>query len=197
MIFYFSGTGNSAWVAQQLARLTGDQAYDIATLAEMPDMQAAKQIGFAFPIYAWGAPEPMVAFAKKLVKPQAFTFGVCTCGAEAGLAMKYFSRIYPLNSSYSLVMPNNYILGSDTDDAETIRIKISTAREEVQRISHEILQQKSVSRVQEGPFADSSPIWPTLGSTSLPEIPNHFMLQAPAMDAACAFKIARHPPSPW
>ena len=90
MIFYFSGTGNSAWVAQQLARLTGDQAYDIATLAEMPDMQAAKQIGFAFPIYAWGAPEPMVAFAKKLVKTQAFTFGVCTCGAEAGLAMKYF-----------------------------------------------------------------------------------------------------------
>lgn len=153
MIFYFSGTGNSAWVAQQLAHLTGDQVYDIATLAEIPDMQAARQIGFVFPIYAWGAPEPMVAFAKKLVKPQAFTFGVCTCGAEAGLAMKYFSRIYPLNSSYSLVMPNNYILGSDTDDAETIRIKISAAREELQRISHEILQQKSVYRVQEGPFA--------------------------------------------
>ena len=117
MIFYFSGTGNSAWVAQQLARLTGDQAYDIATLAEMPDMQAAKQIGFAFPIYAWGAPEPMVAFAKKLVKPQAFTFGVCTCEPKPVWHEVFFKNL-SLNSSYSLVMPNNYILGSDTDDAE-------------------------------------------------------------------------------
>ena len=30
MIFYFSGTGNTKWVAQQLADATGDKLYNIA-----------------------------------------------------------------------------------------------------------------------------------------------------------------------
>lgn len=50
MIFYFSGTGNSAWAARQLARLTGDEAYDITNLNQLPDMENAKQIGFVFPV---------------------------------------------------------------------------------------------------------------------------------------------------
>lgn len=83
MIFYFSGTGNSAWAARQLAKRTGDVACDITTLKELPDLGSNRQIGFVFPIYAWGAPEIMVEFAKKLPKTQAFTFGVCTCGADA------------------------------------------------------------------------------------------------------------------
>ena len=59
----------------------------------------------------------MEAFAMKLPKTGVFAFGVCTCGEEAGMAMKQFSKRYPLDSSsYSLVMPNNYIVGTDTDD---------------------------------------------------------------------------------
>ena len=65
MIFYFSGTGNSAWAARQLARLTDDEAYDIISLKEQPNIDHAKQIGFVFPVYAWGAPEVVVEFAKK------------------------------------------------------------------------------------------------------------------------------------
>ena len=128
MIFYFSGTGNSAWAARQLAHLTGDAAYDVANLKELPDMDKAKQVGFVFPVYAWGAPEIMVNFAKKLPKPQMFTFGVCTCGGDAGLTMKQFSRRYPLSSSYSLLMPNNYIIGSDTESEDEILQKIDASR---------------------------------------------------------------------
>ena len=153
MIFYFSGTGNSRWVAEQLAQLTGDESCDITALTEVPEIQNEKQIGFVFPVYAWGAPEPVVTFAKKLKATNGFTFGVCTCGSEAGLAMKHFSAIYPLDSSYSLVMPNNYIIGSDTDEEEVILKKIHTARRELQRISEEILQRKKAYRVQEGVMA--------------------------------------------
>ena len=150
MIFYFSGTGNSAWVARQLAKRTGDVACDITTLKELPNLDNNRQIGFVFPIYAWGAPEIMVEFAKKLPKTQAFTFGVCTCGADAGIALKQFSKVYPLSSSYSLVMPNNYIIGSDTDEEGGIRQKITAARAELERISGEIQRQERVYRVHEG-----------------------------------------------
>ena len=40
MIFYFSGTGNSAWAARQLAKRTGDVACDITTLKELPDLDS-------------------------------------------------------------------------------------------------------------------------------------------------------------
>ena len=153
MIFYFSGTGNSAWAARQLARLTGDKAYDITNLNQLPNLGSAEQIGFVFPVYAWGAPEIMAEFAKKLPKTQSFTFGVCTCGGDAGLTMKQFSKVYPLSSSYSLVMPNNYIIGSDTDNEGEIRQKITTARAELKRMAQEIQQQKPVYRVHEGGLA--------------------------------------------
>ena len=153
MIFYFSGTGNSAWAARQLARLTGDKAYDITNLNQLPDLDNAELIGFVFPVYAWGAPEIMAEFAKKLPRTQSFTFGVCTCGGDAGLTMKQFSKVYPLSSSYSLVMPNNYIIGSDTDSEEEIRQKITAARAELERMAQEIQQQKPVYRVHEGGLA--------------------------------------------
>lgn len=95
----------------------------------------------------------MADFAKKLPKPQVFTFGVCTCGGDAGLAMKQFAKLYPLSSSYSLLMPNNYILGSDTDEEGEIRQKIAAAREELKRISGEIRQQERVYRVHQGSLA--------------------------------------------
>ena len=153
MIFYFSGTGNSAWAARQLARLTDDEACEITNLNGLPDMHHAKQIGFVFPVYAWGAPEIMADFAQKLPRPQVFTFGVCTCGGDAGLTMKQFSKRYPLSSSYSLVMPNNYIIGSDTDDQDEILQKITAARAELERISGEIRRQEQVYRVHEGALA--------------------------------------------
>ena len=110
MIFYFSGTGNSAWAARQLARLTGDEAYDITNLKELPDMENAKQIGFVFPVYAWGVPEIMADFAKKLPKPQVFTFGVCTCGGDAGWTMKHFSKLYPLRAAIAFSCPTTISL---------------------------------------------------------------------------------------
>lgn len=153
MIFYFSGTGNSAWAARQLARLTDDIAYEITNREEPPEVENAKQIGFVFPVYAWGAPEIMVDFVKKLPKTQMFTFGVCTCGGDAGLAMKQFSKRYPLVSSYSLLMPNNYIIGSDTDHEGEILQKITAARGELERMAREIRRQERVYRVHEGALA--------------------------------------------
>lgn len=153
MIFYFSGTGNSRWAARQIAAFTGDEAWDIFTPGNIPDLKSESQIGLVFPVYAWGAPAPLVSFARTLGSTDAFTFGVCTCGAEAGLSMRKLSEIYPLDSSYSLVMPNNYIIGADIDDPQTARQKIDAAHREIQRLSQEITQRKKVYRMEEGTHA--------------------------------------------
>lgn len=67
MIFHFSGTGNSEWVARRLARLTDDEAHDITNLKESPNIAKAKQIGFVFPVYAREAPE--LKASNKVIRP--------------------------------------------------------------------------------------------------------------------------------
>lgn len=150
MIFYFSGTGNSRWAAQQLAAQTGDRAQDIARLSTVPDYTAEGQIGLVFPVYAWGAPEPVLTFAKALPVADVFSFAVATCGSEAGHTLKKLSRVFPLQSSYSLVMPNNYILGADVDDEATARAKIDAAEKELAVIAQEVTARRPVYRVAEG-----------------------------------------------
>lgn len=67
MIFYFLGTGNSRWIAEKVAEIN-DKVYDISNMDEIPEISNEKQIGLVFPIYAWGVPEPMNLFAKRLKK---------------------------------------------------------------------------------------------------------------------------------
>ena len=54
MIFYFSGVGNSAWVAQVLAELLGERLVKMADYAdEQLDIQPDEKVGFVFPVYSW------------------------------------------------------------------------------------------------------------------------------------------------
>lgn len=152
MIFYFSGTGNSKWVAKQIAEKINDKYLDISKINEIPEIYDEEQIGLIFPIYAWGIPEPITMFVKKLKKSKAFTYGICTCGANAGIALKRLSKIYRLDSSYSITMPSNYIIGEDIEDKTIILNKIEMARKELDIISNEIMQRKKVYRVNEGTF---------------------------------------------
>ena len=163
MIFYFSGAGNSKWVAESLAGLLHDKTADILDSISNGEIieklsagiQEEGFLGFVFPVYAWGAPEIVIDFVKKLGKPEgnAFTFAIATCGEEAGYTLKNFSKIIPLKSSYSLVMPNNYVVGSDLEDEETVLSVLRNAKEEVERMAEELSAKKEVYRVHEGSAA--------------------------------------------
>lgn len=151
MIYYFSGTGNSRWAAETLAVATGDQAQNLIGLAP-PDVQD-QVVGLIFPVYAWGAPEPVTAFARQLQGTPLFSFAVATCGSEAGRALERLDQVFPLTSIYSLVMPNNYIFGSEPDNPETAARKISRAKERLTIISRQILYRKPVQSVFHGGMA--------------------------------------------
>lgn len=153
MIFYFSGTGNSRWAAQQLASYTGDTVCDLARMDNLPDLQGESRIGLVFPVYAWGPPQMVMEFAQNLPRTGAFTFGVGTCGSEAGLALKKLAAVCPLDSSYSLVMPNNYILAEDVESDGAVRRKLADASWQMERMAREILAGQKVYRVKEGPMA--------------------------------------------
>lgn len=178
MIFYFSGTGNSKWVAENLAGLLHEKTADISVLNFESDdnkkyMEEIAQgikndeyIGFVFPVYAWGAPEIVIDFVKKLKKysgngknlgdaadnleKKTFTFALATCGEEAGYTLKNFSKVFPLKSAYSVVMPNNYVVGSDLEDEETVVSMLKQAQKDISLMGEELGTKKEVYRVHEG-----------------------------------------------
>ena len=85
MIYYFSGTGNSKWVAEELALRTGDEAQSITGLLRdgPTEVFAAEgaSIGIVFPVYAWGAPLIVEDFCKNIrLGSGAYAYAVCTCG---------------------------------------------------------------------------------------------------------------------
>ncbi len=167
MIYYFSGTGNSEWVAKEIAKNIADYAINIIDIIKSGKgnitITKNDSIGLVFPIYAWAAPEVVKLFIEKVkLEDGAFSFAVCTCVEEAGLALKKLSKYIKLDSSYSIFMPNNYIIGSDVDTSEVANKKIQDAKKQIEKISLEIKSKKSNYQVSNGkmPFIKSNLIAP-------------------------------------
>ena len=60
MIFYFSGTGNTRWVAQQIAEAIGEKLLYIPDLIRNEQyeftLQEEERLGFCFPTHGWQPP---------------------------------------------------------------------------------------------------------------------------------------------
>jgi ferredoxin len=155
MIYYFSGTGNSRWIAEEIARRTDDETQSIAALVkDGPTVVYAgkdARIGIVFPIYAWGAPLIVERFCRSItLAAGSYAFAVCTCGDDSGRAMRRLKKMFSYQSAWSVKMPNNYIVGFDVDSPELEREKIDAAKEKLREISEAVRSNASVYDVYEG-----------------------------------------------
>lgn len=166
MIFYFTGTGNSLDAAIQMAELTGDTMVSIAD--EMNKGKEAYEyavedgeaIGFIFPVYAWAPPKMVTDFINKLSieKPEKhYTYSIFTCGDTIGNTVEVLNKAlqkkgFHLDSGFTLIMPNNYIVMWDVDTKEKAKMRLEKAREELATISEVVINRKSnIFRLVRGP----------------------------------------------
>ncbi len=150
MIFYFSGTGNSAWVARRLAEGQHEPLLSIA--AEMDKsgeykLKEGEKVGFVFPVYAWGPPPIVVRFIRRMKtdKRPDYLFFVCTCGDDTGRTAQVFSSAvaqkgWQCAAGYSVTMPNTYVSlpGFDVDSCDVESLKVQNAVARVRYINEEI-----------------------------------------------------------
>ncbi|HZK01945.1 MAG TPA: EFR1 family ferrodoxin [Anaerovoracaceae bacterium] len=166
MIFYFSGTGNSLDVAQQIAHLCGDSIISIPDeMKSNKDIYKYKldddeAIGFIYPVYAWAPPLMVTDFISKLSIPKAenrYFYSIATCGENIGNTMDVLNRTlvrnnFHLDSAFSVIMPNNYIVMWDVDSHEEISRRLENSKERIQSISKAIQNKESgVFQVTKGP----------------------------------------------
>lgn len=168
MIYYFSGTGNTKYVAGSIASKIGEESKAIARLDASNEKFEGSHLGFMFPIYSWGVPPIMLDFIKAL--PDSFiddvkkrkipVWMVCTCGDETGEAPQMFQKAIGergLKSIgfWSVIMPNTYILlpGFDVDLDEIETYKIDHAPKRVAEIASDIQKGEWRTDVMFGPKA--------------------------------------------
>ncbi|MEG1971699.1 MAG: EFR1 family ferrodoxin [Oscillospiraceae bacterium] len=157
MIFYFSGTGNSKWIAEEIGRATGNEAVNICDVkndgSTAISFHNSDTVGIVFPVYAWSPPRVVTEFVKTLKTNGAYTFAVCTCGAEAGLSMKKLQKALALNSTFSIAMPDNFIIGMDVESPESIDEKIAGAKKRLPEICEKIKAKENCVEEEIGSLA--------------------------------------------
>ena len=151
MIFYFSGTGNTKWVARQIADAIGEELFYIPDLIRKGqyeyELRECERIGFCFPTHGWQPPKIVRTFIRQLRlkrSKDAFCWALTTCGDNMGEAMtilnkelasnKQLSAIngQPLQAEtlFSVIMPESYVclpfMKTDTEEKEAMKIELAT-----------------------------------------------------------------------
>ncbi len=93
MIFYFTGTGNSLWVAKSLGEALGEPLVSIADELHKEEkdlvypVRPDEKILFVYPVHSWGPAVLVTRFISRLTlngyagQP---VYSVSTCGDECG-----------------------------------------------------------------------------------------------------------------
>jgi len=122
MIFYFSGTGNSKYVAQKLARDLDDRLISISDAIKMQEYSFTaddgEKIGFIFPTYFYGIPTIVSDFVEKLELQNymnRYIYAITTYGEDYGNLFSRFRELLQkkgmnLNGASGVRLRDNYIL---------------------------------------------------------------------------------------
>lgn len=119
MILYFSGTGNSEYVAKYIAEKIEDDIenlFDRIRREDYSPMESERPWIVVTPTYAWGIPKVVEMFLRKTdFNGNQEMYFVMTCGQDNGCAGKYLYKMCDgVNLKYmgctEIVMPDNYIV---------------------------------------------------------------------------------------
>ncbi len=145
MIFYFSATGNSKWIAETAAKALGDTAVDLLkTDPASYKFTAQDSLGIVFPVYFCAAPNIVKEYARKFKANGAYTYAICNFSNYTGAALEQFSKeILTLNAGFGLLMPDNStVMGFsyDTEDSAIEKLKTAPQRLEffIQQIKNKV-----------------------------------------------------------
>ena len=153
MIVYFSGTGNSRFAAEFLAKRLGDELLDAGRrmkTGERDSLHSDRPWVFAAPIYAWRMANVMAGYIRRTeLTGSRDAYFVLTCGSEIGNAGQYAAHLCAekgLNYKgvLEVVMPENYIAMFNAPGEEESRAIVAKAKPVLEQAGELIQQGKDL-----------------------------------------------------
>ncbi len=161
MIVYFSGTGNSHYIAKAIANTTKQSLVNMGELLKysktLPDNPSAVYV-FVAPVYCWKLPRIVESFIRRASFPKgAKAYFVLTAGLASGNANKYIHKLcnekgIECMGCSCITMPENYIalFKAPTEDEEK-RI-IAKADKAILPIANAIAQGEKIEDIAPSPM---------------------------------------------
>ncbi|WP_047396148.1 EFR1 family ferrodoxin [Cetobacterium sp. ZOR0034] len=148
-IYYFSGTGNTLYLAKFLK---DNCSYNLVNIAEVLDknIKIEGEVGFLFPIYAMGIPKLVEKFIKNIeIGDAKYIFAIATCGGSGyGIPFQQINNILKnkstkLNYSEYCHMPDNYLKLFKPLSESDAKIDLEKSSSKMKLISKNISNQQN------------------------------------------------------
>ena len=142
MILYFSGTGNSKYVAKRIADALGDEIVNLNDRIKASDsssIETDERVIIVTPTYAWRIPRVVRDWLLKTeLRGARLAWFVMTCGSEIGNADKYNRELcaekgLSCMGTVQIVMPENYIAMFSAPQADKARQIVAQAEPSIDR----------------------------------------------------------------
>ena len=142
MILYFSGTGNSKYVAKRIADALGDEIVNLNDRIKSGDtspVETDERVIVVTPTYAWRIPRIMRDWLLKTeLRGAKRAWFVMTCGGEVGNADQYnrelcAEKAISCMGTAQIVMPENYIAMFGAPQTDEARKIVATAEPDIDR----------------------------------------------------------------
>lgn len=176
MVLYFSGTGNSRYVAKEIARISGDEAVSLnkrIKKGNFGDIASDKPLVFVGPVYAGRYPRIMDEHIKKVnfVGIQQAYF-VSTCAATPWQTVNYVKKLcsekgFTLLGFNSVVMPQGYVAGGGTQPKNVNDEVLRKAQPKIEEIAENIRDGKKLPDEKPGNAVMSKIINPMMYATMI------------------------------
>lgn len=140
MIIYFSGTGNSEYVAKKISKELQDEVLNIfekIRTRDYSDLISDRPWVIVVPTYAWRIPRIVHEWLMKTeLGGNKNIYFVMTCGADIGNAGTYLNKLCEekgmnYRGCVSVIMPENYIALFSTPSKEEALVTIEQAEQKI------------------------------------------------------------------
>jgi ferredoxin len=166
-IFYYTGAGNSLWVARMLAKELGDTK--LISISDWKKGNADTDLevtGLVFPVHVWGVPQRVVKFTDELkaLRPK-YIFAVAVNSGAVSNTLVQLNRIFSkkglyLSSGFSIKMPSIYTPFGGPGSKEKQQKLFETAKVKISQIS-------DYTKLKENRTVEKGPLWQRMVFTPL------------------------------
>ena len=145
-LYVYTGTGNSLWVARQLALELEETTVQFIPNPPRDFEAEADGVGIIFPVHVWGLPIHVIRFVNHLqVKPETYLYAVAVNAGQVAATLLQLRRVLltrnlSLASGYSVALPSNYIPWGGPGPIDRQQRLFAEAQEKVKPIAGSILR---------------------------------------------------------
>jgi ferredoxin len=176
-LYYYTGTGNSLWIARMLAeKLAHTGTVSISRISGGAPEIRGEAVGIIFPVHIWGVPHPIIAFLNTLVDdPSRYYFAVAVHAGQVAATLLQLNNLMQakkltLSSGFEVTMPSNYIPWGGPGPKEKQALRFARAGEKVKTIA-DVVAKREHRPVERGPLWQNI-LFTCLNRLAFPHVPS-------------------------